>query len=308
MFSHAPLGQKSAIVAQQIWINRRCLNMPNNSNIAFTHSHEVLPDGAVAFRCSDDREKWPWLALPSSHPTVIQTINYWASVEAGRARGTYDSTKWSALTESHWVSNPDTAGPPSHGLADYIQDPDIPDRLLFRLTFFDKEGTFVCRLTGKGVIFQTRDFEGWRDKSKEDSAPPQAAQVFNFTSADELGVLSDVERFLSPLKEEDTLAATALVTKDNGLIPAHPYHSGSGDHVNANQLADTGFQFAHLIHQGRMITCTQGEIEFMRFVELGRPFTISLTAHDKKTGALSMEVHQGELKTTKMTLFVAEAG
>lgn len=282
--------------------------MPNNYNTAFTHSHNVLPDGAVTFKCSDDQDKWPWLALPSSHPTVIQTINYWASVEAGRARGAFDSTKWSALTQTHWVSNSDWAGPPSHGLADYIQDPDLPDRLLFRLTFFDKDGTFVCRLTGKGVIFQTRDFETWRDKSKQASAPQEAAQDFNFTSADELGVLSDVERFLSPLIEEEAPMSTALVTKENGLIPAHPYHNGSGDHVNANQLADAGFQFAHLIYQGRKLSCTEGEIKFMKFVELGRPFKISLTAHDMTTGALSMEVHQGERKTTSMTLYVAEMG
>lgn len=282
--------------------------MPKKHDIAFTHSHRVLPDGAVAFRCSDDLDKWPWLTLPSWHPTVIQTINYWASVEAGRALESHDSDKWSALTETHWVANTDRAGPPSHGLAEFIDDPDIPDRRLFRLTFFDKDGVFVCRLTGKGVIFHTRDFEGWRDRSKKASAPTQAVEDFNFASADELGVPSDVERFLSPLVKEDAVSATALITKENGLTPAHPWHDGSGDHVNANQLADAGLQFAHLIHQGCPLTCTQGKIEFLKFVELGRPFTISLMANDMKTGALSMEVHQGDVKTTKMTLFVDEVG
>jgi hypothetical protein len=280
--------------------------MPKKRNSAFTHSHIVLPDGAVAFKCSDNLEQWPWLALPSSHPTVIQSINYFASVEAAKAFGSYDPTKWSALTQTHWVSNRDTAGPPSHGLADYIQDPDSSDRHLFRLTFFDKDGTLVCRLTGKGVIFHTRDFEGWREEAKQGAEPPQAAQDFSFASAEDLGVSSDVERFLSPLKKEDRLTATALVTRKNGLHPAHPYHGGSGDHVNANHLADAGFQFAHLFHHGRVLSCTQGEITFKRFVELGRPFTISLTAQDKETGAISMDVHQGEHLTTKMTLFTID--
>lgn len=280
--------------------------MPKTSNKAYTHSLTPLADGAVAFKCSSDRAAWPWLALPPWHPTVIQTINYWASVETAMARGDFKPDTWSALTESHWVSNTGAKGPPTHGLADYIQDPDAPDRLIFRLTFFDAEGTFICRLTGKGVIFRTRDFKGWRDQSKKQAAPPQAVQHFNYASANDLGLSTDVERFLSPLSGEAIPTATALVTKENGLMPAHPYHSGSGDHVNANHLADAGFQFAHLVNEGRKLKCTEGKISFLKFVELGRPFTLSLTAHDKDTGAISMEVTQANVTTTKVTLFVDE--
>ena len=277
--------------------------MPNNYDIAFTHSHQLMDDGAVAFECDRDEKKWPWLALPGNHPIVVQTMNFWASVETGRTRGTFDSTKWSALTYSKWQASHANAGPATHGLADLPPEPPEKDRPGFRLTFFDDAGKLVCRLIGSGVIFQTRDFEVWRNAAKENAKTELAIQDFSYAPASALGVRSDIERFVSPLLGTDLPSASALITHKNGIMPHHPYHSGSGDHVNANHLVDAGLQFAHLV-LGRPLICVGGEMRFRRYVELGKIFSINaVSIEDDK---ISMSVHQGEVLCTDIALSFAE--
>lgn len=276
--------------------------MPNNYEAAFTHSHTLSTDGAVAFACSTDACKWPWRNLPPWHPIVVQTINYWASVETGKTRGTFDPTKWSALTYSKWESWPGT-GPVAHGLADTppgIVDEDKPG---FRLTFFDSAGALVCRLIGTGVIFQSRDFEAWRSDAKEQVDIGHSFKDFAYAPASALGVTTDLERFVAAPAGTTRITSEALITKENGLMPHHPYHSGSGDHVNANHLVDAGFQFAHLI-KGKPLVCTGGEIKFRHYVELGKPFTIELTA---ETGnSIEMRMHQSEKTCTDFTIICSD--
>lgn len=272
--------------------------MPNTPDVIFTHSHEITKDGALMFKCSDDFEKWPWLALPPAHPIVVQTINYWASVEYGKARGTFDTTKWSALTYSRWQAGP-AKGPVTHGLADHPPGPVDDNKPGFLLKFFDASDDLVCELVGSGVVFHTRDFEAWRDAAKEKAGVGHSHESFEYAPASSLGVGTDIERFVSPLSNGAETSASALVTSANGLIPKHPYHSGSGDHVNANHLADTGFQFAHMV-KNRPLSCTGGEIKFRHFVELGKPFTVTKTGEQENT--LSMVMHQNDKKCTEMTL------
>ena len=277
--------------------------MPNNYDIAFTHSHKLTEDGAVIFKCERDTEKWPWLKLPASHPIVVQTINYWASVETGKTLGNFDTTKWSALTYLRWQAGDPHAGPVTHGLADKPPGPPEKDRPGFRLTFFDEAGNLVCRQVGAGVVFHTRDFEAWRSTSKETAKAGQSIAGVTYAPADALGVETEIERFVSPLEKSDTPRATALITPENGLMPKHPYHSGSGDHVNANHLADAALQFAHLVF-AKPLTCIGGETKFRHFVELGKAFSLEAVrvgAHD-----ISLAVHQGEKLCTDITLKFAE--
>ena len=263
--------------------------MPNNYDIAFTHSHELLDDGIVKFQCSGDKEKWPWLNLPPSHPIVIQSINYWASVETGKTRGSFDPTKWSALTWCEWEAGDPDTGPVAHGIADTPPGDIEENKPRFRLTFFDAADKFVCRMTGTGVIFKTRNFEAWRSEAKEKARIESDVSAFNYAPASALGVSSDVERFLTPLVRGEQISSDALITKNNGLKPNHPYHDGSGDHVNANHLVDAGFQFAHLIF-GEPLRCTGGEISFRHYVELGKPF--GLTQTDAGSESISVLVEQ----------------
>ena len=258
-----------------------------------------MSDGTVAFKCDRNAEKWPWLNLPPAHPIVIQTINFWASVETGITRGTFDPSKWSALTYSKWEAGSGDTGPVTHGFSDLPAHPQRDNKPGFRITFFDDAGNLVCRLIGAGVIFQTRDFESWRNEAKEQAAAKHSIRDFEYAEKEALGVTSDVERFLSPLVPGNTPQVCALVSDENGLMPKHPYHSGSGDHVNANHLVDAGFQFAHLLLE-KPLQCVGGEMKFRHYVELGKPFT--LTATDVRSCEISVQVHQGESHCTDINL------
>lgn len=145
----------------------------------FTHSHVVSDDGAVAFKCSSDKVQWPWLALHPFDPIVVQTINYWALVETGAARGTFDPTKWSALTQTEWVCGKAGAGHATHGVAEAIGEEGAPR---FGLRFFDGNDSLVYSMSGTGVVFQNRDFEAWREQAKKKMATPPAVRDFQYAS------------------------------------------------------------------------------------------------------------------------------
>lgn len=278
--------------------------MANSYDITFTQSHSLLPDGAVAFRCAQDRLAWPWLALPATHPLVLQSLNYWASVETGRTRGTLDPTKWSALTYSRWDCAPGVSGPITCGLADHPGDAFAGDTPAFRLTFFDSDGRFVCRLVGTGVVFRTRDFDRWRDRSRSEVRAQEHRADLVYAPPEALGVERPVECFVAPLGADSPAASAALVTRANGLMPRHPYHGGSGDHVNANHLADVGFQFAHLLHAGQTLHCTAGEMTFLSYVELDRVFTLTQRPNAQADGAVCIEVAQRGKVCTMIKLWV----
>lgn len=259
--------------------------MPGHNIPSFTHAHKINEDGSVSFDCSQDASKWPWLALATHHPVLIQSINFWASVESGAARGTFDTSKWSALTQTEWQHHAGT-GPITKGVADPVGEDGSPR---YGLSFFDAADRLVTRMTGTGVVFRTRDFEAWRAKAKErpiEDLPWCGA----YAGADLVGVETQIESFLSLIEDNK---AQALITKENGLIPNHPYLDGSGDHVNSTHLAEVARQFACLFTADPQTTCSGGEMQFKRYVELGRVFDVSGGFENADAGALQVQVHQG---------------
>ena len=280
---------RKRIVGVIYFCNHRYMSEPPASQ--FTYSHVVSDDGTVAFQCSSDKDKWPWLALHPVDPIVVQTINYWASVETGAARGTFDPTKWSALTQMEWICGKAGVGHATHGVADAIGEEATPR---FGLSFFDQDDSLVYRMHGTGVVFRNRDFEAWRNKAKTKIAPPPAVHDFEYAPVDAVGVATPCRSFLSPLVDRDGPSAQALITKESGFPPAHPYLSGSGDHVNSTHLGDVGRQFASLLLGGKPPTITGGKMQFMRYVELGRPFDVKLEHHDPSKNTVSMAIHQAD--------------
>ncbi|WP_422344676.1 hypothetical protein [Parasphingorhabdus sp.] len=265
--------------------------MPKAPASQFTHSHHVLDDGTVTFKCSSDKDQWPWLALHPFDPIVVQTVNYWASVETSAARGTFDPTKWSALTQTEWTCGKPGVGHATHGIANPMNE---EGTARFGLSFFDDDEALVYGMDGTGVVFQNRDFEAWRHKAKAKMATIPAVTNFQYAAANAVGVATQSQSFLSPLIDGKTSCARALITKENGFPPLHPYLSGSGDHVNSTHLADVGRQFASLLLDGEPLTVIGGEMLFTRYVELGRPFDIQLDHHDRKDNVVSMTVQQAE--------------
>ncbi|MEO9468672.1 hypothetical protein [Parasphingorhabdus sp.] len=278
--------------------------MVNTSAISFTQSPVVKDDGTVMFDCSSDQNQRPWLALHPFDPIVVQTINYWVSVETSTARGTWDPTKWSALTQTKWTCGELGVGHATHGISEVAGQGDSPR---FELTFFDDNGALVYKMSGVGVVFQTRDFESWREKAKQKLQKSAPVTDFQFAPADAVGVKKQAESFISPIIDRDVPSADVLITKESGFPPAHPYLSGSGDHVNSTHLADVARQFANLLLGGGPHLITGGEMTFDRYVELGRPFEIALVNENASEKSFSMAVRQaGRLCSTIEIAYLRE--
>ena len=275
--------------------------MPSPFPNAYTHNHRVTGDGAVSFDCSLDAKIWPWLKLPATHPIVVQSANFWASVESGMTLGTFDPDKWSALVQTEW-----TCGAPDTGHAvrgDYATI-ESGERKRYGLHFYDSEDRLVSKMTGQGVIFRTRNFEGWRHETKEKIIKPELATGFEYAASEAVGVESSGEVFLSPLCREGPVHAEGLVTKENGLLPGHPYIGGSGDHVNSTHMGEIGRQFGALLF-GRAWRNTDGEMVFLHYVELGRPFRVNLVIHDEATHRFELLVRQANRDCTKIIMSYA---
>ncbi len=252
---------------------------------SYTADHKVLSDGSVAFECSHDEAEWPWLALPAQHPLVIQTQNFWTSVGATAALGTRDDSKWSALTWTDWALGELDAGQAARGVFALSGE---DGELAFTTQLFDAQDRLIARIGGKGVVFRTRNFEKWREGSKtlaKQDAP--APTQFDYAPRELLGLTEREPPLIGPLAEgPDGLATKALVTKENGLMPGHPYFSGSGDHVNAPHLSELARQTVSLLCDGVAIQITRGEMDMHRYIELGTEISIAIEEQHNETTVL----------------------
>ena len=275
--------------------------MPKFIPDRYTINHQVMDDGSLEFECSTDQSVWPWLALPPHDPIVVQTINYWAPVETGETRGTFDRNKWTALTQTRWTSGEPDVGHAVHGIAKPV---DKTQSLAYDIAFYDQDDRLVYDMHGTGVVFQNRDFEGWRAKAKQAiSALPQPP-AFEYAPAQSVGLNHQSESFLSPLKTDDTPTAQGLITSENGFVPAHRHITGSGDHINATHLADIGLQFARLVKENPDLYCASGKISFHRFVELDYPFDVALIPEKSVDKSVAISVHQAGKLCADMILHI----
>ena len=258
--------------------------MPAPAGPAYTSEHEVHDDGSVAFTCSTDSEAWPWLELAPQHPVVIQTQNFWTSVGASAATGTLEEDKWSALTWTDWELGERGAG---HAVRGTYERSQVGDDLAFLTRLHDAADRLIVTMRGKGVVFRSRNFEKWREDSKKQANKRFDPGDFSYAPRE---LLNLGERELPLVSTLSDGRGQALVTKENGLMPGHPYFSGSGDHVNAPHLSEIGRQVASQLANGAPILVTHGEMDMHRYVELDCPIEIEITDH--KTGAVSMAISQ----------------
>ena len=256
--------------------------MPAPPGPGYTSAHEVAESGAVTFACSTDVAAWPWLELAPQHPVVIQTQNFWSSVGAGAAMGSLDESKWSALTWTDWELGERDAGHAVRGVYERTQ---VGDDLAFTTRLYDAADRLIVTMRGKGVVFRTRNFEKWREGSKKDAVSRMLLADFDFAPRELLGL---GERELPLVSQLEGERARALVSKENGLMPGHPYFSGSGDHVNAPHLAEIARQIASQVAGGAPILVTHGEMDMHRFVELGCPIDIEVTGREDCSVALAV--------------------
>lgn len=262
--------------------------MPAPKGPIYTDAHVVRDDGTVEFTCSRDSADFPWLELPPRHPIVIQTQNFWTSVGASAALGTLDESKWSALTWTEWHCGDPAAGHATRGTFGRSR---IGDDLAFETKLFDNDDRLVVEMRGKGVVFRTRNFEKWREGSKRKAESREDPGEFEYAPRELLGLSEREVPLIAPLVDANgSWRSEALITAENGLMPAHPYFSGSGDHVNAPHLAEVARQVTSLLRQGAAFDVPGGEMDMHRYVELGVPFAIEVIGFDEKSA--SMEVSQ----------------
>lgn len=243
---------------------------------SYISNAEVQADGLVAFACSQDVREWPWLALSPQHPLVIQTQNFWCSVGSGQALQARDDDKWSALTWTKWQLGDRAAGIAKQGRYRALDESEDGRQMAFAIELFDAADRLIVSLEGKGVVFRNRDFESWRETAKHAAKNPALARI-EYADPKPLGLSDREPPLIAAVQNIDgAIQTTALITRENGLMPGHPYFSGSGDHVNAPHLAEIARQTVSLLNAGRTPLITGAEMDMHRYIELGTPFDIRI--------------------------------
>ena len=264
--------------------------MPRPFPDAYTVNHARDEDGAVSFDCTSDSDIWPWLNLPATHPILIQTVNFWASFDSAVFLDEFRADSWTALTKLEWTCGPSEVGYPARGR--YFSTSQ-KDRARYELTLWDANGGVVADYVGEGVTFRTRNFEGWREDAKTKLKPRDPAKL-DYARAESVGVAHQSESFLAPLREEaGSLTTSGLITKENGLRPAHPYIGGSGDHVNSTHMGEIARQFGELLLK-RPTQNRSGKMVLKHYVELGVPFEVTLLERSDDEKSFSLRVRQGD--------------
>jgi hypothetical protein len=232
----------------------------------------------VEFGYDLDRQRWPWLALSPLHPVVIDKIQYFSAVTASLTTERMVPGTRTALTKLSWSCRA-RAGGTLHATRGVFESWASERRGGYTLAIFDDAGHENARIRGEGRAFADRDFAGWRAQAKRRVAATAAEATPPPADPEDAGLGAAGLCFVSP--PAGVSSATLLVARvggANAFHPAHPFHTGTGDHVNAAHLFDCALQAAHLVWEPARtaLCCSGGEAEFLRFVELDAPFEIEL--------------------------------
>lgn len=232
-----------------------------------------------------NRDRWPWLALPPDHPVLVEKYQYFSAVTAGWAVFDRASSAHSALTKLVWTCEAASVQGEhaTRGRCTLWQN---ERDMGYELVTHTEAGQAVVTFRGEGFAFADRDFKAWRAKARQAAFDQTPSVDFAPAGPASVGLDANGVSFVSPLRDTGGLPyATALVTTARGFHPAHPFHTGSGDHVNAGHLFDCALQTAHLVLNADVpLRCIGGKAEFKRFIELDLPFTIGLRRRGQ-TGA-----------------------
>merc|ERR1712087_846296 len=151
-----------------------------------------------------------------------------------------------------------------------------------------------CRVEASTVDKDSRSFKTAQSKRAQSRRRlPIGQNQFEFAQPFNVGsYLGPIGVFLSDLRSDNTeVFAKGLINRENG-IDAHPWYSGTGDHINTTHIADIGIQFVHLLDANaskmetlqelkgfanphRALAIYDSETRYQSFLELG-PFTVRL--------------------------------
>lgn len=269
--------------------------MPPNYSNPYASDYEIRSGGLVTFQCSQDAGALPWLKLPPHHPVVIQTQAFWTAVGASIALAGMEATQWSALTWIDWELGDASGGHATHG--EYRRD-EQSENPSYEVVLFNRQAQPIVTIRGRGVIFRNRNFEEWREGSKEKAREAAPAVDFKYAAPDALGLSEDERALVAPFDPQSGFVE-ALVTTENGFPPGNPMIGGSGDHVNSTHFHEIARQALCLI-EGRADIDTSGEMSLNRYVELGTPLKLNIVENVEQR--ITFELEQLEKPCAQITL------
>lgn len=228
-----------------------------------------------------DHDRWPWLALPPQHLVLLEKYQYFGSLTALWAMKLFDPGVFTALTWFEWTC-PAVSADAGYGVRGACGKWATGSAEGFTFDVDAANGERLLTSRGAGVAFPNRDYKSWRARSKHKTRAAYEALgspiPTGFAAPSAVGLGANGVSFVTPLKtDDDGPFCDALVSLTTGFHPQHPFHTGSGDHVNAGHLFDCVLQATHLV-VGASVRCVAGRAEFTRYVELGVPFRIRLAA------------------------------
>ncbi|AWW73608.1 hypothetical protein CD351_04095 [Erythrobacter sp. KY5] len=269
--------------------------MPDYTNNPYATGQVITDDGSVAFDCSLDTQRLPWLTLPPHHPVVIQTQAFWTAVGASVALSGLEATQWSALTWIDWDLGDQSGGHAVRGV--YTRD-ESSDNPSYDVVLFNAAGAVIVTIRGRGVVFRNRNFEKWREGSKEEARKAAPQNDFVYAERQALGLTRHERVLVAPFATGSDYVE-ALVTPQNGFPPGNPVIGGSGDHVNSTHFHEIARQALFLI-KGRTDIDTSGEMTLRRYVELGTPLRLNI--HEDAERAITFELEQMDRTCAEITL------
>lgn len=248
---------------------------------------QVTEANCLRFDLDPDLQRWPWLALPAWHPALPGKLSFFTGIKAGEELFKMSSKLATAVTRITW-ENHDACLLGQRAAGGLIRTEKTGERFHYDSDLQNAVGTTQQLIRAEGVVFSQRDFKGWRRKMKQaiQTVDNMRPQDFGFAEPASTGVATRQECFVSPLHESrQGLACYALLDADSGFTPQHPWHSGTGDHVNASHQLDIAWQASHLIGRaqgwwppGQMHVCSGGQAAFRNYLELGVPIALRLNS------------------------------
>ncbi|MGJ8669716.1 MAG: hypothetical protein ACSHXK_09530 [Oceanococcus sp.] len=229
-------------------------------------------------------ELWPWLSLPPAHPVLIEKYQYFGATTASWAMQLFAPESYTALTRFRWSCGDAAWGTqyPDSGLCTGRND---KSGMGFQLDVSNSQGDNFYRTAGDGFVFTDRDFRLWREKTRQQTQQSNRMGAIALASSSQCGLDPFGKSFIGA--SDNAARYFAHVARESSFHPQHPFHTGSGDHVNAAQLLDCALQTIHLhVGAGRAwespLQCQSGEAQFQRYVELDIPFEIHLEVEKEK--------------------------
>lgn len=252
-----------------------------------------------------DRARWPWLALPPLHPVLLEKYQYFGILTGFLALSGTDPAKQTALTGISWrCLEPETVALASAGVLTHRRD-DGHESL--ELELLVESGETLVTIDAVGVVFATRDFGAWRAKTRaEAQAATDVPAMPPLAPAEAVGLGPGGRAFVSALREVDGQLGSMALVGDDAFHPRHPFHTGSGDHVNAGHLFDCALQAAHLVlDSASPRSCEGGSAKFFRYVELGVPFELLVV--EREAERVGFAVRQLGREAARITLTLGSA-